>query len=121
MARKLGISHDVMLDRFDTVNLNAELHGTHGKYDDFDLDEAFARSIRLKALLMRGHRYDVVLCCGVRVAKLMDAPLLEVDVTSMTAQRLAGLPHPGGTNRWWNDLEHRTEADEFLMKLGTTL
>lgn len=120
LATKMGISHEFLMDRFDTTNLNAALTGTKGKYDMFDMDEAIDRTELLKEALIADlpiHKYDVVLCCGVRVAGLMIAPLL-MHRRNLWAEWLSGLPHPGGTNRWYNNPENRRQADAFCRRLG---
>lgn len=46
-------------------------------------------------------RYDIMMLCGLRVAKAMDwdAPILEPTEDT----RVLVLPHPSGMSRWWND------------------
>jgi uracil-DNA glycosylase len=117
LAKKLGITHEKMMELFDTTNLNKKLLGTSGKWDQFGMTEARERAEQLLDLLPI--HYDLILCAGKRVAELMDAPFLEV--RELGSGRIAGIPHPGGTNRWWNSQENRERGNAFLAELGESL
>lgn len=118
LAKMMGTELGQVLSTFDTCNLNTQLHGTNGKWDRFDLEEARKMAEYLERSIL--WQYDVVLICGQAVARCFDAKTLSHEVRryevpsgkwEVTATHLYAIPHPGGTNMWWNSPENR--------KLGT--
>lgn len=100
LAKKMGLtSRQELLDWFETTNLNAELRGTKGKWDLFDEEEAKQVARKIHGTIKD---YALVLCAGKRVAEIMGVPLLGWRVTK-GGTYLTGIPHPGGTNMWWNN------------------
>jgi hypothetical protein len=107
----MGITHQELLHYFETTNLNAELKGTNGKWDLFDKDEARETARRIHGQL---NRYDLILCAGQDVANIMGAPLLGWRTTK-GGTHMTGIPHPGGTNMWWNMPANRLLGDRHIQ------
>lgn len=127
LAVKLGMTHEMMMAVSDTTNLNEKLTGTHGKWDDFDANEASGRAKALVDILADAE-YRVVLCCGVRVWRFMceaaEVPTTrdpDVRLDTIYATYFAGVPHPGGTNRWWNDEDNAMRGNLFLHRIGNAM
>lgn len=119
LAAMMGTTRESLLEVCDTINLNpALLPPSTAKWDPFHVGAARAVA-RVLSTFLHGweHSYEAVLCCGARVAREMDAPLLEWRSTTYT-ERLGGLPHPGGTNRWYNDPGNALAAKQFLSTMG---
>lgn len=121
LAKLMGTTHEHLLETFDTCNLNTTLHGTKGKWDLFDEDEAAhcARYLRRSILW----QYPVVLLCGQRVAKAfgLPAPCHERQVIESTYGTrcpisIYAIPHPGGTNRWWNKPENTASGTTYARR-----
>lgn len=102
----MGTTLEELLDTFDTCNLNTDLKGTNGKWDLFDRDEANHMARYLTRSIT--WQYDVVLTCGAQVAKAFgwEAP----GTTALGETAVVSIPHPGGTNMWWNKTENREEG-----------
>jgi hypothetical protein len=103
-------------------NLIREFPGYAGGGDAFPMDRARAGAQRL--LLSR--HFDVpriVLCWGPRVGQALglepDKPLWSASLVSPSGVNhvVAGIPHPSGRNRWWNDAANREEARLFVRML----
>lgn len=108
LATMMGTDLETLLETFDTTNLNEELAGTNGKWDLFDETVAEHKAAYLRRSILS--EYDVVLACGARVAKALGFPCPggRWDVRAETWT--FGVPHPGGTNMWWNDPNHRAKG-----------
>jgi uracil-DNA glycosylase len=99
LAKRAGTTIEEILRLCDTTNLNLELRGTRGKWDDFDAAEARERASALREV---AGRWRTILLCGARVVRAMGGKLdSEVWLTPTTPS--FGIVHPGGTNRALND------------------
>lgn len=123
LAAMFGVDLREMLESADTCNLNTDLHGTKGKWDVFDVTEARHMADYLGRTQL--WRYDVVLLCGQAVAKAfgMLAPTYEhryfrspTTLTHRLPTTVYAIPHPGGTNLWWNDPEHRRVGENLANR-----
>jgi hypothetical protein len=110
----MGITHEEMMDLFDTTNLNESLRGTNGKYDAFDTNEARERAAYLERHI---ENWEYVLCCGAKVCALMRVkPYTWTSYSDSTTVRF-GMPHPGGTNMHWNNKDNIAKAQRELKAL----
>ncbi len=102
LARLMGLTAVQYEERFDRVNL----HATTGGHDD----RAAATNL---GCILRGRR---VLALGKRVCRVLDIR----ERFRWTLARgfvAAGMPHPSGRGRWWNDPGNRRTAAEFLSRV----
>lgn len=110
----MGTDLSHLLDVFDTTNLNDVLVGTNGKYDLFDEEMAEYKATYLLHTTIP--TYDVVLACGLRVAGALSIPCPGIRWDSYSGTWQLGIPHPGGTNRWWNDANKRARGTTVARK-----
>jgi hypothetical protein len=100
-----------LYDLFDFVNVLQYWPGRDagGKYDLFPMDEARREAAVLDHVLLPWYKRVVIL--GRTTSKafgLEDVPYLQWH------DRLAILPHPGGTNVWWNLRRNKEDGIRFL-------
>ncbi len=110
---------------FEFANLVDRWHGKMGKGDAFDLDEA---KWKRNLMLWSGQLADrKVIFWGRQVAAVFglfgpeyqflrwyDGHYPTCDDARI---RVAILPHPSGINDWWNRVQNRAAAREFLIKV----
>lgn len=107
----------------DTTNLILEYPGPNGKWDKFDSTEAKEGVERIKQQLRHTPR-ELVILAGLKVAQTwlsaMPAtlPLHITYVNEYLDQKMLIIPHPGGTNVWYNNPQHRIKVAYALTKVG---
>lgn len=104
-----GLPEEDFKARFDAFNVLPRWPGKAGKGDRFPLDVAKAIASRCR---LRAGR--VLLFGGAAAAFGVGSRFRWV---STDAGLVAGLPHPSGVNRWWNEEANRAEAGAFFAEL----
>ena len=115
LKEKLGLSSEAYLSIV-RRNLFPHYVGREGKHGKWDATEAKQRAWRMRPYL----RNKNVLFCGMRVARAfqLNDGLLTWRWAEQGYFNYATVPHPAGTNRWWNVKENREPANQFLRWVG---
>ncbi len=106
----------------DSVNLLPAQHpNENGIGFEFDSAAGHAAAKTLVASVLKPANYALVLLAGKRVASAFGydeefwmPQELCVDVKKKRFARLVIVPHPSGTNRWWNDPGNRDFAAKWF-------
>jgi uracil-DNA glycosylase len=112
IARLAGISHDELIG-CRRMHLNTRYRGKRRKGDAFNRAEGNANAgdvlldWRVERIVLLGK--NVARCFGLR-----DVPFLaEIRIYG---RRFLILPHPSGTNRWWNERRNERRARQVLQR-----
>lgn len=125
LANLLQISEDDLWRLVDTVNLVDEYPGPNGKWDKFPMEEAKQGASHIKREKLNG-TYEMVILAGLQTARAwgFNKPDLFVINTSSVlyrdvfwTYRVVVIPHPGGTNVWYNNPDNRETCRLFLTDL----
>jgi uracil-DNA glycosylase len=111
LARYMGTTHEDLLELFDARNLNACHTGTVGKYDRFDIAEARETAAHMRRYVLPRRR--LVVLCGMKVADCFGVAAPGHGLLVGRCQFVA-VPHPAGTNMWWNDPGNREVGHRLL-------
>ena len=101
------------------MNLNLKYPGPskpESKYDSFDFAQAL---IRASHILDLADEDDMIIALSRRVADALGAGLMEPISKRRTQPHIAAIPHPGGTNRWYNDPENRESVSLYLKEMSS--
>lgn len=92
------------------------------KYDAWFPEEAASAAAELR-LKMRHHNYTQVILFGQKVADAWGLPDIEWAVQHSMCDytekpyRLMAIPHPGGTNHWYNDKMNKAKVEQALRRI----
>ena len=117
LAALSGLTTAEFLDRFERRNLLDAWPGKAGKGDKFaGAGEARALAESLRAGLATRR----VVLLGTGVARAFGFPGEPFLFGEHWEGSFAMVPHPSGTNRWWNDRERVAQAQRFWSNLATS-
>lgn len=121
LAELAGIPANEFLELIETRNIFSEYTGTRpptragkkSRGDQFDRVQAMANAAQLP---IEGRR---VVFMGRAVARAFGHTRVTYfePLPNTRAQAAWCAPHPSGLNRWWNDPQHRADAQTFFKSI----